>query len=360
MPAHSGHFYHFDKAANIMNTRKTDTASQLLELHVKHEVASLKGAKLAKFLKQEANELLDLAGDITLNRIASENQVMDTIQRVVVDMELGARIPELVGEMTTEVLSAAIQENTTLGEIVTRQQITGFLDEALKLRSQRERMISNIMAHPIYQELVSNVVYHGVVNYLYVDNLITKSVPGVGSMMKFGKRMANKAVPGLDATFERRLKAWLAESLPGLISRSEQFLQRAMSDDEVRDTIMAAWTGMENRTPAELQEGLGDFQLQEFVTLGYEFWLLLRKTDYFKGCARAVVTHLFVKYGDRPLTDLLDDLGVTRELIMTEVNAWATPVINVLREDGYIEALVRRRLSAFYKSAAARKILEQE
>ncbi|MDS1311628.1 hypothetical protein [Marinobacter xiaoshiensis] len=341
-----------------MTKDRIDPASQLLELHVKHEVASLKGAKLRKFLNQEVGELLDHAGTITLNRIASEQQVMETIQRVVVDMELDAGIPELAGEMATEVLNASVQANTVLSDIITRDQATGFVEEMLELRQQRERIISEIMAHPVYQELVSNVVYQGIVNYLYEDNLITKTVPGVGSMMKFGKRMANKAVPGLDETFERRLKAWLSDSLPGLISRSEQFLQRALSDDEVRDTVMAAWIAVEDRTVDELREGLGDVELQAFVVLGYEFWLQFRKTDYFAGCTRAVVAHLFVKYGERPLTDLLGDLGVTREVIMAEVDAWAIPVIGLLQEEGYIEALVRRRLSAFYKSAAARKILE--
>ncbi|MBQ0747300.1 MAG: hypothetical protein KBT82_09610 [Marinobacter sp.] len=343
-----------------MTKDKTDPASQMLELHVKHEVASLKGTKLRKFLKQEVSELLDLAGGITLNRIASENQVMETIQRVVVNMELDAGIPELAGEMATEVLNAPVQSTTALGDIITRGQATGFVEEMLELRRQRERVISEIMAHPVYQELVSNVVYQGVVNYLYEDNLITKSVPGVGSMMKFGKRMANKAVPGLDETFERRLKAWLSDSLPGLINRSEQFLQKALSDDEVRDTVMAAWVAMEDRTLADLQEGLGDVELQTFVVLGYEFWLQFRKTDYFESCARAVVAHLFLKYGDRPLTDLLGDVGVTEDLIMAEVDAWAIPIIDVLREEGYVETLVRRRLAAFYNSAAARRILEQE
>lgn len=343
-----------------MTSKKNDSASQLLELHVKHEVASLKGAKLRKFLQQEADELLDHAGSLTLNRLASEGQVMETIQRVVVNMELDAGIPELAGEMAAQVLNAPVQATTALGEIVTREQATGFVEELLELRHQRERVISEIMAHPVYQELISNVVYQGVVNYLYEDNLITKSVPGVGSMMKFGKRMANKAVPGLDETFERRFKAWLSDSLPGLIGRSEQFLQRALSDDEVRDTVMAAWVAVEDKTIAQLHEGLGDVELQEFVVLGYEFWLQFRKTAYFEGCAQAVVAHLFVKYGDRPLTDLLGDVGVTREVIMAEVDAWAIPLIDVLREEGYIEALVRRRLSGFYKSAAARKVLESK
>ncbi|MBS8239635.1 hypothetical protein DYI22_03855 [Marinobacter lipolyticus] len=337
-----------------------ELASALLEQHVKHEMAALKGAKLRKFLETEVAELLNHAGDITLSRLTSEAQIMGVIQRIVVDMELDAGIPELAAEMATEVLNADVQKTTTLGDIISREQATGFLEEALELRHQRERVISEIMAHPVYQELVSNVVYHGLVNYLYEDNLITKSVPGVGSMMKFGKRMANRAVPGLDETFERRLKAWLSDSLPGLISRSEQFLHRALSDDELRDSVMAAWVSVEDRTIAELQEGLGDVQLQEFVVLGYEFWLRFRKTDYFLGCARAVVSHLFEKYGDRPIIDLLNDVGVTREVILAEIDAFALPIVDVLREEGYVEALLRRRLSSFYKSAAAKKILSQE
>ena len=85
-----------------------------------------------------------------------------------------------------------------------------------------------------------------------------------------------------------------------------------------------------------------------------------RKTDYLEYVARAVVSHMFVKYGERPLTELLGDLGVSREVVMAEIDAYAIPVIDVLREEGYVEALVRRRLTPFYKSAAARKILHQE
>lgn len=341
-----------------MSNKTSDLASRLLEQHVKHEMAALKGAKLRKFLEQEVSELLEHAESITLNRISSADRVMGVIQRVVVDMELDAGIPELAAEAATQVINASVQRDTTLGDIISRDQATGFVEELLELRQQRERVIGEIMAHPVYQELVSNLVYTGLVNYLYEDNLITKSVPGVGSMMKFGKKMANKAVPGLDETFERRIKAWLADSLPGLIARSEQFLNQALSDDEVRDSVMAAWVSLEGRTIAELREGLGDVELQEFVVLGYEFWLQFRKTAYFEGCARAVVDHLFAKYGDEPVTVLLSDIGVTREVIMAEVDAQVVPIMDVLREEGYVEAVVRRRLSAFYQSAATRKLLD--
>jgi len=331
----------------------------LFEAHVKHEVAALKGAKLKKFLEQEVDELLGYAEKVPLGRLISPEQVMGVIKRIAVNMELDAGIPELAAEMAAEVLKAPVQADTTLGEILSREQASGFIEEALELRQQRERIISEIMAHPVYQELVSNVVYHGLVNYLYEDNLITRSVPGVGSVMKFGKKMANKAVPGLDETFERRIKAWLAESLPGLIVRSEQFLHRALTDDELRDSVMAAWVSLENQTIAELQDGLDEVELQEFVVLGYDFWLNFRKTAYFEGCARAVVEHLFAKYGDRPVMDLLNDIGVTREVIVTEIAELGLPIIDVLHKEGYMEALVRRRLGSFYKSAAAKKLLAE-
>lgn len=329
----------------------------LFEAHVKHEMAALKGAKLQKFLGQEVDELLNHADRITLNRLTNVDQIMGVIRRIVVDMELDAGIPELAAEMANEVMKAPVQADTTLGEILSREQASEFIEEALELRNQRERIITEIMAHPVYQELVSNVVYHGLTNYLYEDNLIARSVPGVGSMMKFGKKMANKAVPGLDETFERGIKAWLSDSLPGLLARSEQFLHKAFSDDELRDSVMAAWVSLEGQTIDQLQDGLGEVELQAFVVLGYEFWLNFRKTGYFDGCAQAVVDHLFVKYGDRPIMELLQDVGVTREVIVTEVEALALPIIDVLREEGYLEALVRRRLGSFYRSAAAKKLL---
>ena len=331
----------------------------LFEAHVKHEMAAMKGAKLQKFLDQEVDELLDHADTVTLNRLTSVDQIMGVIRRIVVDMELDAGIPELAAEMANEVMKAQVQSDTTLGEILSREQASEFIEEALELRNQRERIITEIMAHPVYQELVSNVVYHGLINYLYEDNMITRSVPGVGSMMKFGKKMANKAVPGLDETFERRIKAWLSDSLPGLLARSEQFLHKAFSDEELRDSVMAAWVSLEGQTIDQLQDGLGEIELQAFVVLGYEFWLNFRKTGYFEGCAQAVVDHLFVKYGDRPVLELLQDIGVTREVIVTEIEALALPIIDVLREEGYLEALVRRRLGSFYRSAAAKKLLAE-
>lgn len=330
---------------------------RLLEAHVRHELAALKGDRLAKFLSAETGRLFALTDSVTLDRVASPGQVMGLIRRVVMNMELGGALPGLAGAMASQVLNAGVQSTTRVRDILPREQASAFLQEALALRQHRERMISEIMAHPVYQDLVANLAYQALVNYLYEDNLVTRNVPGMGSMMKFGKRMANRAVPGLDENLEKRLRGWLAESLPGLIARSEEFLQSALDDEELHDSVMAAWDAVEDKTLADLQSGLGDVQLHEFVVLGYDFWRNFRQTAYFEACCQAVVEHLFERYGEQPLSSLLADLGVDRDLVSAEVANWGLPLMQVLREEGYLEALVRRRLEPFYRSAAARKAL---
>ncbi|PVY79125.1 hypothetical protein C8D92_101331 [Tamilnaduibacter salinus] len=332
-------------------------ADALLEQHVQHEMAALKGSKVRKDLRREVAELYRLGGEITLSRAVSPEQINGVIRRIVVDLDLHGGIPELAAEMASKVVSAPVQKETALKDILSREQAAAFVEEFLQMRHQRERLISEVLAHPVYQELVSNLVYHGLVNYLYEDNLISRKVPGVGSAMKFGKKWANKAVPGIDEQFEKRIKTWLSESLPGLLQRSEEFLQNALSDDELRDTIMAAWNGVEDRTLADLQEGVGDLELNEFVVLGYEFWLRFRETEFFEGCYKAVVDHLFEKYGDQALTEILQEIGVTEEVIATELDTFVEPVLDLLREEGYMEAALRRRLEPFYHSAAAQKVL---
>ena len=48
----------------------------------------------------------------------------------------------------------------------------------------------------------------------------------------------------------------------------------------------------------------------------FEYWRELRHTDYFNAMLEAGVQAFFDKYGDTSLTGLLDELGVTRELML--------------------------------------------
>ncbi|MDX1458745.1 MAG: hypothetical protein R3276_14235, partial [Marinobacter sp.] len=99
----------------------SDLATTLLEQHVKHELAALKGAKLRKAAEREVEELFVYAEKLTLNRVCSTEQIMGVIRRLVVDMDLDAGIPELAAEMATEVLNADVQSSTQLKDVLSRE-----------------------------------------------------------------------------------------------------------------------------------------------------------------------------------------------------------------------------------------------
>ncbi|MBS3803910.1 MAG: hypothetical protein KGY54_05130 [Oleiphilaceae bacterium] len=336
-----------------------EIASELLEAHIRFELAGFKGVKLRKFARQEVHELFGQMEELTLQDISSVDRVMAAVHRIVVDADMGSNVSDLMSQMASGLFNAPEQLDTRLKDVITREQALAFLEQALKLQRQREKMIRKVMDNPVYQEMIADLVYSGLLNYLYEDNAVTKSVPAIGSMMKFGKRMANRASPGLDDRIERGIKNWLSESLPILIGRSERFLNEALSSQELRDAVMAAWDDMEERTLAELWQASGDLELGELTAMGGDFWAHLRTTDYFHGCCRAVVEQLFQAYGDVSLASLLDELGVTEAMVMTEVEANLLPIADALRDQGYLEALLRRRLEPFYRSAAVARILQQ-
>lgn len=331
-------------------------AQQLLDQHLAFELEALTGKRLKQDLRKEVRELFRLFKTLPLNAAVSEKQIMGVIDRKVIELDIGPGIPELAGEAAAAVVHA--HEKYRLGDILSREQFAAFIDEALMLRQQREMLLSEILDHPLYSDLVASLVYQGIVNYLYEDNLISKNVPGVSSIMKFSKQWANKAVPGLDAGVEKRLKGYIAGIMPTLIKRSEQFLSEALTDAEIKDSLLATWNALEERKLEDLQSNLGDWELHEFVVLGYEFWLSFRKTPYFRDCCQVVVAYLFEKYGDTPLKQLLDDLGVSENMVMDELNAFALPLMQTLKTEGYLEAMLKRRLLPFYQSQAVNQLLD--
>lgn len=331
-------------------------AQKLLDQHLAFELEALTGKRLKQDLRKEVREFFKLCRKLPLNAIVSEKQIMGVIDRKVIELEIGPGIPELAGEATAAVVRA--HERYRVGDILTRDQFAAFVDEALMLRQQREMLVSEILSHPLYSDLVASLVYQGIVNYLYEDNLISKNVPGVSSIMKFSKQWANKAVPGLDASVEKRLKGYIAGIMPTLIKRSEQFLSEALTDAEIKDSLLATWNTLEDHKLEDLQSNLGDWELHEFVVLGYEFWLNFRRTPYFRDCCQVVVAHLFEKYGAQPIGQLLEDVGVTEVMVMDELEAFALPLMQTLKDEGYLEAMLKRRLLPFYQSEAVRQLLD--
>ena len=97
--------------------------------------------------------------------------------------------------------------------------------------------------------------------------------------------------------------------------------------------------------------------LEDFIVLGYEFWLKFRKTPYFLAVVTDVVHHLFEKYGDESLASLILDMGVTEGMIASELRTFLSPLLDHASRTGFLERELGVLLGPFYRSEEALAVL---
>ena len=328
-------------------------AQQLLELHLKHEMASFSEASFFDWIKSEIDPLFNLLKQSQLNDWLSAQQIKDVIQRNTVAHDIPGAVAEIAGEAASRLFTSQTHKDTLLNEVFTSSEFEAFVDKILELEEQRKNALDHLIDLPIYGDLISGVVFQAITRYIYESNILSKKIPGISSMLKISSKVVKKTVPKLGGAMEESIKSYITNNLDFILSESKSFLEQSMSDDQLKSSAMDFWDMFEGKTFGELQQGMDSIDLSEFVVLGYEFWLRFRGSDYFKHCYETIVDYLFEQYGDTELSSLLDDLAITPTRIVTELEHFAPQLLTKLKDSGQLENLLRRRLEGFYNSEAA-------
>ena len=335
-------------------------AEQLLEAHLQHELAHMSGEKLIEELRGDVARVFEAAQSIRMRDIVAPETVNAIIERHVVTRDVPAIVPEMAADFTTEVVGSQFHREVRPCDIISRDRLEELVDQVLLLREQRQELIDRMLEQPVYRELISNLLYQGIVRYIYEENLLSRSVPGISSALKFSSKMLNKAVSGLDEAWEKSVKGYISRNIETFSRQSAEFLAEHLTEDEMKASVMDAWDSFSGKSLGELQGGLGDVEWNEFVVIGYDFWLAFRKTDYFRQCYETVVNSLFEQYGDYSLAELAGEFNIDQQVVMTELEAVLPQASETLRANGIMEQLLRRRLERFYHSDEARSLLNSE
>lgn len=328
-------------------------AIALIELHLAHEMALFESEAFIAWLRPELEAQLSLAREMPISAFVSAEQVKAVIARNVVENEIPGAVAELAGDAATELFSSDLHKNTPLRDIFSSKHFEEFVDKVLELPEQRKNGINHVIELPVYKDLISGVLYQAIMRYIYEENVLSKKVPGVSSMLKFGKQMLDKTAPKLEGAVEENVRAYIANNLVFILKESKAFLENSLTEEDIKASTMELWDTIEKKPMAEFQKGMDSIDLSEFVVLGYEFWKTFRTSLYFKESYELIVDYFFKVYGDSPLGTLLDDFAINSDKMMTEVEAFAPQVLKTLKENGQIEQFLRRRLEGFYFSKPA-------
>lgn len=337
-----------------MTADTTKKAQALLDAHVAFLVDELTGDGFASLLEEEIGRALDNAGKLTIGEVVSPEQIRATARKYAVDMELSGAIPELVGDIARRIYDHPGHDETTLSELVSDQQFEEFLEKALEMKALRNRIIHETVTNPVYEALVADITYFGIAGYLN-ENPVTRNVPGAQSMMKLGKSVMSKAGPGL----EKNLKAYIRSNVKPLMRESENFLQERINDERIAEAAREIWDHIKDNKVSLFRDYLDKRDVEDIFVIGYEYWKTLRKTDYYASWIDTGVNFFFEKYGDTTLNGMLEELAISREMIVDDALRFAPGVIKVLHEKGILEETLRRQLGRFYDSEQAQRILAE-
>lgn len=329
-------------------------AEALLDAHVAFLIEELTGDGFRSLIEEEIDQVLEHAAQLTINDVVSPEQIRATAIKYAVDLELSGAIPELVGEVARRIYDHPGHDETTFNDLVSDRQFREFVDKALEMKDLRNTVIHEAVSNPVYEALVADITYQGILGYIN-ENPVTRNVPGAQSMMKLGKSVMSKAGPGL----EKNLKAYIRKNLKPLLKESESFLKNRIDDERIADAAGDIWDDLKDRKIGAFREYLGKDDVEEIFVIGYEYWKGLRKTDYYASWIDTGVNFFFEKYGDTSLTGMLDELAISRDMILDDALRFAPGVLQVLKDKGILEAALRRQLSRFYQSDQAMKILAE-
>lgn len=341
-----------------MASRMHPQAKRLLDAHVDYVMSQLHGPALTALLEREVDELFADARLLTLDEAVTPSMIKATALSYAVEIELSGAIPELVGDIARTLYAHPVHGNTTLNDLLPDGLFDEFLDKILEMRDLHEWLVHEAVANPVYSALATDIVVEGIRGYLHHGGSRVRSLPGMRQASALGSGLLRSALPAIEESLEESLRAYLQKSLRDLLQGSEDFLLGLFDQEQVRTLVIEAWDIVKDKRIADFQEGVSSLDIEEFFVIGYEAWRHVRGTSLYTSMIEAGIDAFFDKYGATTLREIIDEMGVSREIALREANRFAPHVLGALHEKQLLEPLVRRHLAGFYASAAVAAIVD--
>ncbi|MFT4128269.1 MAG: hypothetical protein QM662_18825 [Gordonia sp. (in: high G+C Gram-positive bacteria)] len=305
-----------------------------------------------RLVVDEIEAFLDGAAQITLNEAVTPEMIKNTAHKYAVQMPLEGSIPELAGEIAGRLYRHPVNDSVRLADVMDARRF----DELVSGIAETEalhRLVRQILGSPVAVDACVGFIGHA------VDNMSRRPTrpPRIGDGHP-------RAGLGVGPAMRRRLSAMLAPMVPAVSAGVEKLTRAgaryvlesasAEGDEVLIEAAHEFWRHRADDSVGWFREVVTAEDVDDAVVLVVEFWKMFRDTDYFRALLDEGIDHVFDKYGDVLLVDLLADLGVGRADLIEEGLRFGPPVLARLDEEGLLDAALHRLFAPFYASAEFR------
>ena len=316
-------------------------AQALLDAQVAFYMRDLKGARFERLIRDALDSLLDTAEELKLEDVVTVQQVWETAHFYAVHLDMKAAVPEITAATARTLLGYLRRQTTTLDELFPLHHVRDFLHKSVEI-------------HQLRQNHLGLIRENAAVASTFAEFLLQR-------FAEWSRERLPKVVhPVLQRLFQSpALLEPLHEMLMNIVQLglNEAIDQiNHMDQSSMVELGLDLWERVRLQPIANLIQPVRALDLEDFFVIFFEYWKELRQTQLYQDVIRTGVETFFDVYGTCNLAELLDEIGITKEMMLNDALRFGPQVIKILNQRHLVEPMLRRHLERFYRSDAAVRI----
>lgn len=333
-----------------MSNQQQELAQKLKQAHTEFLLSRLQGEGLIATIDRELDAVFTWGETVSLNEIVDRELLIKSILRIV---ETGPFNEELRGIVVRSVIMAIqseLNDGANVKNLVPKNEYDKTVTHFAQFEKLRMDVIRMVLESPIYSELISDVLYHGIKDYVLTENAVVKKVPGVSSLMKAGAKTLNKAMPKLEAAAEGTIKKFISNNLKSTVELSEKILNNALSESNIRSIADHFWGTISEKDFSKFKGYVNEADVNETVEIGNGLWVEVRQAEYLQNMIGKVIEHVLDDIGDRKLAELVTAIGYGKDYLASELKQILPGTLENKVLMDYLESRIQSDLDEFYAS----------
>lgn len=341
-----------------MSDQKDQLAGKLREAHVQFLLSRLQDDGLSETIDRELAAAYEWGMSVTLNDIIDRELLISMILRLVGTAPFNEELRGIVVKSVITGIQSELNNGANIQSLVPKAEYDKAITHYAQFEKIRVDVIRMVLESPIYSELITDVLYHGIKDYVMTENVVVKKVPGVSALMKAGAKSLNKAMPKLEHAAEGTIKKFISGNLRSSVELSEKILNNALSENNIKTIADHFWETISEKDFSKFKHYVTDEDIDNTIAIGDELWTEVRQTDYLNNMIERIVEHVLDEIGDKKVADLVNDIGYTQEYISAELKQILPGSLAREALWQYLEARIRASVDDFYSSAEFTQAVE--
>ncbi len=220
-----------------------------------------------------------------------------------------------------------------------------------------EEVLDGLTNSPLVATIASRFVGRVVNDVIATNRAMAEKIPGMGPLVSMGAWSAGMMRGAADRSLDQMLGDTAAKGAVFVMRRLNKIIVETLKDKTTRAAVLEIFDLYADKPVVRLDRVTSRDDVHRIADLIQDIVIAGAPAGPVLAIAEALIDGFFKIYGDEPVTTLLTDLDLERELIVEHATSLVGGVLTGAMESGELEKLLRARLGEFYASPKVAAIL---